>query len=934
MIGELELEGVRQNNLKDVSLKLPLGKAIVITGPSGSGKSSLAFETLYAEGQRRYMQSLSTYARQFLERFSAPDADAIRNIPPTIALEQLNPVRNSRATVGTSTEIYDYLRLLFEKVGQQYCDKCDIPMQRLSYTDILDQLTTGHGGHTVIFGAGKKLARKKDDASHELADLMRSGYTRVVWQDEVHTLDTEKPLAGMSGAKVSVVVDRLKLPKSDVPDESFLTRATEALKTAMDLGGGDAEVYLEGENRKYTWLADYTTECRCPKCGAKAPPKTATSFSFNSPLGACQTCKGFGNILEVDESLVVPNPALSLARGAVDPFTKPSLKHWQKKMMAFAAKARLDVDLPYRDLPEEHRKWIFEGTEGFVGVRGVFAELNEEKYKMRIRVFVSRYNSAFTCPTCKGARLNSAALRVKIGGKSIYEVTRLTLGDTLTFLRGLDWKKREKEISKDVLTQLDRRLDYLITVGLAYLTLDRLTRSLSGGEYQRILLATQLSQGLTDTMYVLDEPSIGLHPKDTNQLLKVLDRLRGLGNTLVLVEHDPEVILWGEYIVDMGPGSGSRGGEIMFTGSRERFLLSNCRTAEAVRDWKALCKKNASRGLSPTQDRWLEIKGASENNLKNVEVSIPLNHLVAITGVSGSGKSTLIVDTLFQALTKIFQGRSEKIGRFESISGFEHLGGIELVDQTAIGRSSRSNPITFVKGYDEVRALFASTPEAAKKKLTPGHFSFNVPGGRCETCEGEGRVRIDMVFMEEVWVPCETCDQKRFKPSVLAVRYRGRNISEVLDLTIDEAFDFFEGTPSLRAKLALLREVGLGYLQLGQPGFTLSGGESQRLKIARELSAGGVKRLPTLFILDEPTTGLHFHEIDRLIGVFRRLVGAGHSVIVIEHNLQMICAANYLIDLGPDGGEGGGTVVAVGTPTELATKRLPHTGLYLAEILL
>jgi len=931
----LILKGVRQNNLKEVNLELPLGRAVIITGPSGSGKSSLAFETIYAEGQRRYMQSLSTYARQFLEKFRAPDVDKIENIPPTIALEQLNPVRNSRATVGTTTELYDYLRLLYEKVGREFCEYCDVPMERPTYEETYQKLTSVFGGQTIVLAFSRQLPKQGENFDEYLKDLLRSGYSRLLWNGE--TLSVEDALdpakaKKLSGKKVAVAVDRIKLPESITEEDSVQTRLVESLRNALDLGAGIAEMYVEKE-KKYLLVQDFTRDSRCPKCKRTSPPRSAISFSFNNPLGACPTCNGFGNTLEVDENLAIPNPTLSIAQGAVDPFMKPSLNSWQKKLIAFCKENKIDIAVPYRDLPENHRKIVFEGNAKFKGVKGVFKLLEKERYKMRIRVFLSRYQSPFLCGTCKGARLNSGPLRVKIDGQNISELCDLNFEHLEKFFLKLQLTEREKKIASDILRQISRRLDYLNSVGLGYLTLSRLTRSLSGGEYQRILLATQLSQGLTDTMYVLDEPSIGLHPKDTQQLIKVLTRLRDLGNSLMIVEHDPEMIEWGEYIVDLGPGAGHRGGEIIFSGSRERFLLSDTSTSQAIRNWKKSCREALLKTPLPPAPTWIEISGASGNNLKEIDVQIPLQRLVVITGVSGSGKSTLIVDTLYQAMAKLFHAQSDRIAKFESMRGFENLGGVELVDQSAIGKSSRSNPVTFIKAYDEIRALFSSTREAALKRFTPGHFSFNIPGGRCETCEGEGRVRVDMVFMEDVWVACQTCDEKRFKPQVLAIRYKNKNIDDVLRMTIDEAYDFFKSTPSLRAKLAILQEVGLGYLRLGQPGYSLSGGEAQRLKIARELAGSSSRKPRTLFIFDEPTTGLHFGEITRLISVLKRLIHSGHSVVVIEHNVQMICASDYVIDLGPDGGDKGGTVVAIGTPKELAQKKLPHTGRYLAEIL-
>lgn len=927
----LILRGVKQNNLKDIDLDLPLGQTIVVTGPSGSGKSSLAFDTVYAEGQRRFMQSLSTYARQFLEKFRPPDVREILNIPPSIALEQANPVRNSRATVGTTTELYDYYRLLFEKLGVEHCSNCNVPMQRLGYDDLFALVHKKHKGKTVLLSFKKSVPSKKEGAAEFFEDYLRSGYTRFVFGKEIVMTEAAGELTKVRGKEIFFVVDRIKLP--DTKSKPIQTRFSESLRQAMDLGLSFAQLYIESDKRTYKLGEQLTTLNNCPKCGLTSNQKSATSFSFNSPLGACERCKGFGNTLEVDPNLVIPNSRLSLAQGAIDPFTKPSLKKWQKKLFEFCKKNKIDADLPYSELTEKQRNLIFDGTKGFKGVRGVFALLEKDRYKMRIRVFISRYTSAFTCPDCQGQRLKSSMLLIKVGDKSISELSSLSIGQAREFFKKLKLTARERKIGTDILDQIERRLGTLDTVGVGYLTLSRLSRTLSGGEYQRILLSTQLSQGLTDTLYVLDEPSIGLHPKDTQRLLEVLQRLRSEGNTLLLVEHDPEIIEWAEHVVDLGPGSGRLGGKVVFSGNQKKFLTANTATSTAIQTWKKTCKDLANKTVAPSTAKCIELTGARENNLKNISIKIPIQALTTVTGVSGSGKSTLIVDTLYPALNKIFTGRNQKIGRFDSISGFEYVTGAELVDQSPIGKSSRSNPITFIKGYDEVRNIFASSRDGIGKNLSPGHFSFNVPGGRCDHCEGEGRIRIDMVFMEDVWIPCPECEEKRFKPNILQVRYRGRNIDQVLKLTVDEAYSFFEGVSSLRSKLAVLIEVGLGYLSLGQSSFTLSGGEAQRLKIARELGRIGPRSQPTLFILDEPTTGLHFDEITRLIYVLKQLVRSGHTVVVIEHNVQLISAAQYLIDLGPDGGEHGGHVVSMGTPKQLAQTNLAHTGKHLAEIL-
>lgn len=914
----LILKGVRQNNLKDISLELPLGQSIVITGPSGSGKSSLAFETIYAEGQRRYMQSLSTYARQFLEKFKAPDVDGIHNIPPTVALEQINPVRNARATVGTTTEIYDYLRILFEKAGVEYCDSCHLPMQRRSVEEAVESLS--HTPADVVMVGAPQDAR-------DIPKLIQSGFSRGLLDGEI--VPSEDFVSRGFQGPLTVLIDRIKWI-SPLSSELFI-RTRESIQTALNMGRGTANIYAY-QGGKLQQKEELTSEKRCPKCHKLSAVRSATAFSFNSPLGACSTCKGFGNTLQIDEDLIVPNRALSIARGAIEPFTKPSLRKWQRVLLDYCKRMRMDADLPYHELPEKHRKLIFEGDGSFKGVRGVFDRLQEKKYKLRVRVFLSRYTSAFVCETCRGTRLNSEALKIRVGNKNIAELSDLTLSELEKFIHTLS-EESSQAVFGDLFHHILRRLNHLNTVGLGYLTLSRLTRSLSGGEYQRILLGTQLSQGLTETLYVLDEPSIGLHPKDTGRLLKVLENLKEMGNSLIVVEHDPDVIGWGDYIVDMGPGSGRKGGEVTFHGSRDRFLVSNTQTAEAVREWKQDCRSSLLAPTRPCAQGYLELKGARGNNLKNIDIQIPLRRLVVITGVSGSGKSTLIADTLYPALSKIFGGRSAPMARFESLSGFENLSAVELVDQSPIGKSSRSNPITFIKGFDEIRSLFAHSPVAASQHLTPGHFSFNVSGGRCDKCQGEGRLSIDMVFLEDVWIPCDQCNETRFKPFILKIRFRGKNINEVLQMTIDEASDFFQGVSSLRSKLGILKEVGLGYLTLGQPADSLSGGEAQRLKIARELITVSSRRAPTLFIFDEPTTGLHFHEVKKLLGVLRRLIAGGHSVIVIEHNVQVICASDFIIDLGPDGGIQGGYVVASGTPKELADKKLPYTGQYLAEFL-
>jgi len=928
---ELSLRGVRQNNLKEIDLDIPLGEMVVITGPSGSGKSSLAFETIYAEGQRRYVQSLSTYARQFLARHSPPDADSIENIPPTIALEQANPVRNSRATVGTSTEIYDYLRLLFEKVGRVHCSKCELPMEHLSPVDMARQCLQAKGVETLLVTFATLLPKDSLNGREVLMEHLRQGYRRILFKSQIMSISEDDfSEKAVLGKEIGIIIDRFRIGNAK-KDSATENRLSEALQQALTLGNGVAKVYqYDGDTTQE--LFRFSQWPQCPKCHLRLPPVRAASFSFNNPLGACSLCKGFGNTLEVDESLVIPRRDLSITRGAIDPLTKPSLKHWNKKFLEFCKAEKIDTSLPYDDLPATQKEMIFEGHKKFIGVRGIFKKLNEDKYKIQTRVFINRYTSAFVCMTCHGTRLNETALRVKVAGATIADICGMNLQSIFDFIKDLKLNANEKIVVKDCLAQLNRRIATLNTVGLHYLSLSRLTRSLSGGEYQRILLATQLSQGLTDTMYVLDEPSIGLHPRDTARLISVLDRLGEQGNSLIVVEHDPELIAWANYVIDIGPGAGSRGGEVVFQGTQKRFQLSETSTALAVNQWVDSCWEWMNKKKRPIGGQVLSLSGAQENNLQNIQLDIPLRCLVTVTGVSGSGKSTLIVDTLYQALAKLLTGQSGSIGKFERLAGFEHLSAVELVDQSPIGKSSRSNPITFIKGYDEIRKVFSQTREATAKGFAPGHFSFNVPGGRCETCEGEGRVKIDMVFMEDIFIPCEDCKQKKFKPQILAVRFRGKNIDDVLNLTVEDAYDFFAGFSSLISKLGLLKDVGLGYLRLGQPAHTLSGGEAQRLKIARELSQNSLNSQHTLFILDEPTTGLHFLEIEKLIRILNRLIEAGHSVITIEHNIQLISASDYLIDLGPEAGAEGGRVVASGTPLDLTRLEKKYTGQYLANL--
>ena len=960
---DLVVRGARTHNLKNIDVTLPVGQLIIITGVSGSGKSSLAFDTIYAEGQRRYVESLSAYARQFLERMEKPDVDRIDGIAPAIAIRQKNSVRNPRSTVGTTTEIHDYMRLLFARVGRTYCRNCGREVVRETAEVVASQLAELPSGtrlligfdlpvvETTVVGDAKEvdeLAEQSDDngeavtivatppaelprASTSAAavittieGLRKKGFARLLVDGRAISLDDVDPAALPDRATLKVVVDRVQLG-----DEDLRQRLTDSIETAYLEGGGAAWAVAMRDASSEPRVHLFSERFECRTCGIMYEDPQPRLFSFNNPFGACPTCHGFGNIIELDMALVVPDPSKSIAQGAIEPWSKPHYRTQLADLKRAVKKAKVRLDVPWSELSDAEKQFVIDGGEDFDGIRGFFRWLERKKYKVHVRVFLSRYRGYLTCPDCGGARLRREARDVQVAGRTIDKVSALTVREAQSFFAGLKLTEKEEAIAEKVLREIRRRLSFLSDVGLDYLSLDRLSSTLSGGEAQRINLATSLGSALVGTLYVLDEPSIGLHSRDNLRLIEILRQLRDQGNTVLVVEHDADMIRVADHIVDLGLGAGEQGGRVVFSGSLDQLMKDpRSLTAKYLRQELAIPTPTTRRRGTGQKIR---LSGATEHNLKDVEMVIPLNTLTCVTGVSGSGKSTLVHDVLYSAIKRAKGGWDKRVGSFKKLEGAEFITDVVLVDQAPIGRTPRSNPVTYLKAFDPIRELFAATKDARSRGLTASHFSFNVPGGRCEACQGEGEVRVEMQFLADVFVPCDQCDGKRFKPQVLEVRYRGRTIHQVLDLTVREALTFFSSSPKVLRRLQVLDEIGLGYLRLGQPATTLSGGEAQRIKIAAHLSSHGGERL--LYILDEPTTGLHFDDIAKLLTAFRKLLEAGHTLLVIEHNLDVIKTADYIIDLGPEGGEDGGTIVATGTPEQLAQVEASHTGRYLRPVL-
>lgn len=924
MADRIILHHAQQHNLKGITVEIPHRRLTVITGPSGSGKSSLAFDTLYAEGQRRYIESLSTYAKQFLERMARPAVDRVEGIAPAVAIQQKSPTTSSRSTVGTATEIHDYLRLLWARVGRPFCHACGASIVQESPSTAAERVVRELADTAVLVAFPLPRGPR---TTHELVleNLRAMGFVRVLISGAPARLDELPPGARLDADDVRVIADRLTVT------DAQRSRVADAIALAFAEGDGVAEV-LAGDRRLV-----FSQHPRCTGCGRMAPHLTPALFSFNNPRGACPGCNGFGAVLEYDQSLIVPDPRRSLADGALDPWTKPRYGNKRRLLADLARRHGISLTAPWSRLKPAQQRFLLHGHEAkFRGVFPFLEALEAKRYKQYIRVFLRQYQKAITCPACHGARLRAEALAVKVGEASIAGVTALTAAELRTWIGRLELSAFERGVADTILRELVARVAFLCDVGLGYLTLDRQTRTLSGGEAQRIALANALGTSLVDTLYVLDEPSIGLHPRDLGQLLDLLLRLRAAGNTVVMVEHDLSAIRSADHMIELGPGSGERGGELVYAGTVDGAGAAATLTGLYLTGARRIAVPTGRRRAGP---RWLTLRGATLHNLKAVDVAIPLGTLTVVSGVSGSGKSTLVHDVLFRQLEIRLRGKhgakehlGEPIGAVEQLTGWEALDDVVLVDQSPIGRTPRSNPVTYVKAFDEIRSLFAAQPLARARGYTPATFSFNAAdGGRCRQCEGAGHLQVEMIFMADVFVPCEACGGTRFEREVQDVRIKGLSIHAVLNLTVDETINRFHHQPRLGKALWYLQQVGLGYLRLGQPATTLSGGEAQRLKIARQLATVG-HGAHRLYLLDEPTTGLHLDDVRVLLKVLDRLVDAGHTVLLIEHHLDLIKRADWVIDLGPEGGDGGGRVVAAGTPEDVAQSDT-HTARYLREVL-
>ncbi|MFQ6104750.1 MAG: excinuclease ABC subunit UvrA [Candidatus Glassbacteria bacterium] len=974
----IRIRGAKQNNLKGIDLDIPKRTLTVITGLSGSGKSSLVFDTIFAEGQRRYMESLSTYAKQFLERLERPDYETMEGISPTIAIEQKNPVKTARSTVGTTTEIYDYMRLLYARVGDTFCPGCSRIVQPDTVSKVSDEvLALGDGTRILVTFPVRISSELTWDTLSE--SLISQGFVRIVVDGRILRVDTDEKIKLGKRKSILVVVDRITV------SPRIRTRLVDSLETAMSegegemvirvitemrVGGGDAgQTGDTGEGLPVDMLVSrgwsrgrgffekgYTEKYRCPDCGMEFTKPTPLLFSFNNPFGACPACRGFGNRLVYDRDLIVPNPQLTLEEGAIDPWTKPIYEWWWDDLLEECESEGIPTDVPFSELRREDQEKILYGDGSIDGVIPFLEGRERKKYKKHVRFFLRRYQSLRDCSECGGGRLRRDALNVRIAGKTIVDVNRMTIDEARLFFGGIDFTSQKRKVSRLILREVRSRLDFLHNVGVGYLTLDRLTRTLSGGEAQRINLASALGNQLIDAVYILDEPTIGLHPRDTGRLIRIMTKLRDQGNTLLVVEHDRDMMESADHIIELGPEAGEHGGEVIYQGGIEDLKVSDTPTGRYLAGKESIEQKKR-RKRHPGYS--IRMQGVKLHNLKDIDVEFPLGLLVLVTGVSGAGKSTLIHDVLYRTLEEVIAyGIEKKRDYCKSIEGVENISRVVLVDQSPIGKTPRSNPVSYVQALGPIREVFAKTALSRRRRYKPGRFSFNVKGGRCEECKGEGFQKIEMHFMADVYVRCEECGGSRFRKETLEVTHKGKNIAEVLSMTVDEAIRFFEGEAEVARRLWYLSAVGLGYLRLGQSATTLSGGEAQRVKIARELSRVPQRAkdmrakisyekchipvlieetnpLPrgTLYIMDEPTTGLHYQDIRKLLTVLGRLVDSGNTVLVIEHNIEVVKSADWIIDLGPEGGDQGGRVVAVGTPEQISRARGSHTGRWLAKAL-
>lgn len=914
----ISIKGAKVNNLKNIDVNIPRNKLIVITGLSGSGKSSLAFDTLYAEGQRRYVESLSSYARQFLGRMSKPECDYIKGIPPAIAIEQKVNSRNPRSTVGTSTEIYEYLRLLYAKIGKTFSPISGQEVKKHSIEDIIQCVNGFEKGTKFTILA--PFIRNEERSIKEQIDIdLKQGFTRLQVNGEIVRIEDYEP---NDTDELYILIDRMSVDNS----KDSISRLSDSCETAMYEGDGSCTLHFylsDGKSKEYTFSNKFEAD------GITFQEPSDQMFSFNSPIGACPECEGFGKIIGIDEHLVIPNSALSVYDGAVVCWRGEKMSEWLNEFIHDAQNNNFPIFTPYYQLTQDQKDYLWHGPREKTCIDSFFKMLEENQYKIQYRVMLARYRGKTICPTCHGTRLKKEASYVKVSGKSISDIVDLPITELKQFFDNLDIDKHDMAVAARVLTEINNRLGFLINVGLGYLTLNRLSNSLSGGESQRINLATSIGSSLVGSLYILDEPSIGLHSRDTEKLIKVLKQLQQLGNTVVIVEHDEEIIRAADYIIDIGPNAGRLGGKVVYEGDMKDLK-------KGTDSYTVKYLLGEEKIIAPTSHRqwnnYIEIKGARENNLKGIDVKFPLNVMTVVTGVSGSGKSTLVRDILYKAINRQFSETSDRPGEFISLEGdLNMIKGIEFVDQNPIGKSSRSNPVTYVKAYDEIRKLYADQPLSKQMGYTAGYFSFNTDGGRCEECKGEGTVTVEMQFMADLVLECESCHGKRFKDDILEVRFKDKNIYDILNMTVNQAIEFFSenGQKKIVRKLLPLKEVGLGYIKLGQSSSTLSGGENQRVKLAYFLSIE--KTEPTIFVFDEPTTGLHFHDINRLMHAFDALINRGHTIIIIEHNMDVIKCADYIIDLGPEGGKEGGNVVFTGTPQEIIKCKESYTGQFLNE---